>query len=191
VDRLRADGAELIDVRPMGAYAAGHIPGSLSIALRPAFASWLGWVVSQDRQLVFVLDRPQDRSDLVRQALGIGYEALAGEVAGGFEAWRDAGRPVSATGFTRTPSVAGPVLDVRQTAEFRQGHVNGAMAIELGSVQLAAGDVPDDVTVMCGHGERAMTAASLLERSGRDATVFEGSPDDWAKASGERLERDQ
>ena len=42
---------------------------------------------------------------------------------------------------------------------------------------------------MCGHGERAMTAASLLERSGREAAVFEGSPRDWARSSGEQLER--
>jgi len=74
---------------------------------------------------VFVLDRSQDRLDLVRQALGIGYEALAGEVAGGFEAWRDAGRPVSATALTQTPSVAGPVLDVRQKSKFRQGTSTG------------------------------------------------------------------
>jgi len=49
VNRLRGEGADLVDGRPMAAYAAGHIPGSLSIALRPAFASWLGWVVSPDR----------------------------------------------------------------------------------------------------------------------------------------------
>ena len=39
---------------------------------------------------------------------------------------------------------------------------------------------------MCGHGERAMTAASLLERGGRQAAVFEGSPADWARTFGEQ-----
>jgi rhodanese-related sulfurtransferase len=188
VDRLRADGAELIDARSMEAFAVGHIPGSLSIALRPAFASWLGWMVLPDRPLVFVLNEGQNRSDLVRQALGIGYEMLAGEVAGGVEAWREAGRPVAATALTRTASV-GPVLDVRQASEYDAGHVRGAAAIELGTLSRHVADVPERVTVMCGHGERAMTAASLLERSGRDAAVFEGSPRDWARSSGEPLER--
>jgi glyoxylase-like metal-dependent hydrolase (beta-lactamase superfamily II) len=44
-DRVRAQlagGAVLIDARPFTAFAAGHIPGALSIALRPQFASWLG-----------------------------------------------------------------------------------------------------------------------------------------------------
>jgi hydroxyacylglutathione hydrolase len=188
VDRLRAAGAELIDARSMEAFAAGHIPGSLSIALRPAFASWLGWLVLPDRPLVFVLDRGQDRSDLVRQALGIGYEALAGEVAGGFDAWRDAGRPVAATALRHT-AAAGPVLDVRQASEFASGHVRGAAGVELGSLSRRVADVPERVTVMCGHGERAMTAASLLERGGHEAAVFEGSPRDWARSSGEPLER--
>jgi hydroxyacylglutathione hydrolase len=41
---------------------------------------------------------------------------------------------------------------------------------------------------MCGHGERAMTGASLLERAGnRDLTVLRGGPSDWSAASGRRL----
>jgi rhodanese-related sulfurtransferase len=39
------------------------------------------------------------------------------------------------------------------------------------------------MVVMCGHGERAATAASLLERAGRtDISVLVGGPDDWAAA---------
>jgi glyoxylase-like metal-dependent hydrolase (beta-lactamase superfamily II)/rhodanese-related sulfurtransferase len=189
VDRLVADGAELVDARPMGAFASGHIPGSLSIALRPAFASWLGWIVPPDRQLVFVLGRSQDRTDLVRQAFGIGYESLAGEVAGGIEAWRDDGREVATTALRRTPVETGQILDVRQASEFEEVHVHGAMAIELGSMPSLGANVPDGVTIMCGHGERAMTAASLLERRGREAAVFEGSPADWARSSGGGLVR--
>jgi len=39
--------------------------------------------------------------------------------------------------------------------------------------------------VMCGHGERAMTGASVLEQAGRrNLTVLVGGPADWAAASG-------
>ena len=59
--------------------------------------------------------------------------------------------------------------------------------MELGD--LAAAALPDvPLTVMCGHGERAMGAASLLERAGRpDVTVLVGGPEDWARATGRRL----
>jgi rhodanese-related sulfurtransferase len=46
------------------------------------------------------------------------------------------------------------------------------------------------VTVMCGHGERAMTAASLLARAGhKDLRVAHGGPQDWQRATGQALAR--
>src|SRR5919197_952664 len=127
VRRLVAKGAELIDARPIRAFAAGHVPGALSIPLRAAFATWLGWLVDDDRPLLVVMDPGQDRGDLVRQALKVGYERLAGELAGGMAAWDAAGLPSA-----RIPLVevaerpGGTVLDVRQDAEFAAGHVPGA-----------------------------------------------------------------
>jgi len=60
--------------------------------------------------------------------------------------------------------------------------VPGARHVELGELPERAGDVPaGPVVVMCGHGERAMTAASLLEGAGRlDVGVLVGGPDDVA-----------
>jgi rhodanese-related sulfurtransferase len=41
---------------------------------------------------------------------------------------------------------------------------------------------------MCGHGERAMTAASLLQRAGHDGlAVLAGGAPDWAAATGRPL----
>lgn len=78
VRRLDSDeGAVVIDVRPIASFSAGHIPGAVSIELRPAFATWLGWVVPPDRPIVFVLNDRQDRAEVVRQALKVGYERLA------------------------------------------------------------------------------------------------------------------
>ena len=87
---LHGDGV-LVDVRPIADFAAGHVPGSLSIELRPVFSSWLGWVVEPDRPLIFILGDEQDRDELVRQCLDVGYEMLAGEIDGGIDAWRAAG----------------------------------------------------------------------------------------------------
>ncbi len=43
---------------------------------------------------------------------------------------------------------------------------------------------------MCWHGERAATAASMLERGGPTAVaVLPGGPPDWADATGLALER--
>jgi hydroxyacylglutathione hydrolase len=191
VARGIAAGAELVDVRPIEAFAAGHIADSLSIALRPAFASWLGWLVAPDRPLIFVLDHEQDRHDLVRQALGIGYERLEGELAGGIEAWSGSGRPIATTKLATTPYPdRSPLVDVRQASEYRTGHVPGAMPVELGDLAGSAiGDLPSEAVYMCGHGERAMTAASLAQRAGHGAAVFVGGPRDWSRRTGSPLVR--
>ncbi len=85
VDRHVAAGGVVVDARPVAAFSAAHVPGSLSNTLRPVFASWLGWLVEPQRPIVFVLDENQDRDELVRQCLDVGHELLVGELAGGID----------------------------------------------------------------------------------------------------------
>jgi hydroxyacylglutathione hydrolase len=191
-----AGGGVLVDARPVTAFAAGHVPGALSIALRPQFASWLGWLLDDTEPLVFVLDDDQDRGELARQCRTIGYDHLAGELAGGMVAWREAGLPEDQLPVVEAERLGDPpgvVLDVRQASEVAGGHLPGAVAVELGA--LAGDPLPAElpagpVTVMCGHGQRATTGASLLQRAGRkDLRVALGGPEDWRRATGRPLTR--
>jgi hydroxyacylglutathione hydrolase len=196
VQQHLAAGGMVIDARPVTAFAAGHVPGAISIELRPAFASWLGWLLDDTQPLVFVLDDGQDRGELARQCRTIGYDHLAGELAGGMAAWRAANLPqaqLPVVEAERLDEHAGVVLDVRQASEVADGHLPGAVAVELGALagdQLPA-QLPDGpVTVMCSHGQRAMTAASLLERAGRkELRVVHGGPREWQRATGQALAR--
>jgi rhodanese-related sulfurtransferase len=66
--------------------------------------------------------------------------------------------------------------------------VPGALHVELGQVADRAADITANAIVACGHGERAMTAASLLERAGRhDLAVLDGGPSDWSDTLGRPL----
>ncbi|HYM96301.1 MAG TPA: MBL fold metallo-hydrolase [Candidatus Sulfotelmatobacter sp.] len=183
--RQQVAGATVIDVRPFVDFARGHIPGALSITLRPAFASWLGWIVPAERPLVFVRSPDQDPRELVAQCLKIGYETLVGELQGGMDAWRAAGLPESGVALRQVgDDVQGVLLDVRQAGEWADGHIPGAHHLELGSVGLSAGRIPPGpLTIYCGHGERAMTAASLLQAQGRqELAVLDGGFDAWRDA---------
>jgi hydroxyacylglutathione hydrolase len=196
VQQHLASGGVVVDARPITTFAAGHIPGALSIALRPAFASWLGWLLDDTQPLVFVLDEDQDRAELARQCRTIGYDHLVGELAGGMAAWRAANLPQAQLPVVEAEQLGdqpGVVLDVRQASEVADGHLPGAVAVELGALvgdQLPA-ELPDGpVAVMCAHGERAMTAASLLERAGhKELRVVHGGPRDWLRATGQALAR--
>jgi glyoxylase-like metal-dependent hydrolase (beta-lactamase superfamily II)/rhodanese-related sulfurtransferase len=194
VHRLREGGAELVDVRPVKDFGAGHIPGSLSIPLRPAFATWLGWLVEPDRPLVFVRNVDQDPAEIAWQALKVGYERIAGELAGGLSSWTAEGGTVNGIPLVDAAAVGDrAVLDVRQTGEFTEGHLPGAIHVELGALATGAAEPPaeppaEPMVVMCGHGERAMTAASLLARSGtRDLAVLVGGAEDWSDVTGRPL----
>ena len=188
--QLLGDGGYVLDVRPVRDYAAGHVPGSVSIPLREQFATWLGWLLPPDVPIVVVRNPDQDPAEILWPALAIGYRGLAGELAGGLTAWTAAG------GQLRTTALVGPstmdaavVVDVRQRSEHDTGHLPGAELVELGELAGRAVDLPGgSATVMCGHGERAATGASLLERAGRtDLSIFVGGPEDWAAATGDGL----
>jgi hydroxyacylglutathione hydrolase len=172
-------------------YADGHIPGSVSIPLRPQYATWLGWLLPPDPPIVIVRNPDQNPDDILWPALAIGYRTIVGELAGGITAWVADGGQLRTTGLRQPATVDTPVLvDVRQDSEHAAGHLPRAELIELGDLADRAADLPSGaVTVMCGHGERAATAASLLERAGRtDLSIMLGGPGDWAEATGLRLD---
>ena len=187
-----ADGGQLVDVRPAADYAAAHIPRSISIPLRDQFATWLGWLLPDDTPIMFVVADGQDLDEIVWQGYKIGYERLTGHLAGGMDAWRTAGFPATTTAFvTADKAPAGPYVDVRQQAEYADGHVPDAVHLELGSLAHNAAEAPRGAIVACGHGERAMTAASVLERAGHTGlTVLSGGPADYAAAHGTTLARE-
>jgi hydroxyacylglutathione hydrolase len=186
---LVAAGAEVVDVRPVASFARAHPAGALSIPFQPAFASWLGWLAPDDRPLVVLREEGQDAAEILWQALKIGYGNIAGEIAGGIEAWHEAGLPTTAIDLVSPADVAGSrVLDIRQDHEYAAGHLPGAAHLELGAVaehvaDPATGPVEGPVVVMCGHGERAMSAASLLVRAGTAGVrVLDGGAEDVARA---------
>ncbi len=186
-----ADGAVLVDARPVDRFSRAHIRGAVSIPLRPVFASWLGWLLPADRPVVIVRDRDQDPAEIAWQVTKIGYDNVIGELDGGIDAWVAAGNATAGIALLGAGDLDGrKVLDIRQRSEYLDGHLPGAVHIELGDMPQRAADIRDEpAVVMCGHGERAMGAASLLETAGHhDLAVLDGGPQDWVRATGGRLE---
>ncbi|MFL6244202.1 MAG: rhodanese-like domain-containing protein [Acidimicrobiia bacterium] len=184
---LVAGGAWLVDARPIHAWARRHPRGAVSIELRPAFASWLGWVIPFGAPIVLLVD-DADRAEAVRLARRIGYDRVLGWIAGGIDAWTAADLPTRCTEETDAPGArqrianGATLLDVRQRAELDSVRIPDALHLELGDI--IAGRTPDadDAVVFCGHGERSATAASLLERRGISAVNLVGGMGAWEAA---------
>lgn len=189
-------GAQVVDVRRSADFAAGHIPGSLSVAFRPAFPTWLGWLADPQRPMVFVRSPNQDPEDIAWAAAKVGFDTLAGELDVSHPGWGDASTLRTSSLIAAGHLISGdeaswPVVDVRQIAEFNADHITGACNVELGGIAKQLSDLPVcPIVLMCGRGERALTAASILERAGRtDVAVLDGGAADWARSANRPLER--
>ena len=81
---------------------------------------------------------------------------------------------------------AGSVIavDVRQQAEWKTGHIRGAVHIPLTQLAHRLGQLPRDTTIVtvCRSGHRSSIAARTLNRSGHDVLNLRGGMNAWTRA---------
>ena len=188
-------GEAVVDMRSIHDYARSHIPGVFHVELRPAFASWVGWVVPFGTPVLLVSETTEVHEYAVRQLIRIGYDNLPGYLDGGMVAWEREGLPVERVPVLTMRRVRQRlqdgeplvVMDVRQAHEWTAGHIPDAELVEAGALPHAELQLPRDrlVATHCGHGQRAATALSVLEQRGyeRLALITEGV-DEWRNAGG-------
>ena len=86
----------VIDVREYPEYAAGHIPGSELVPLGTLDTASKNWSLEQEFQVVCRTGR---RAEQARQFLDAkGFHSVE-VLRGGFELWKNAGKPVAATAY--------------------------------------------------------------------------------------------
>lgn len=174
--KARMDSAIVIDTRTPEAFASGHIPGSYSIVLK-MLSVFAGWIHDGQQPVLLVLRDIADLREAVEALQRVGSDTVIGVLAGGFEAWRDAGFDLAQAPALTPAELAGHgamrVLDVRDDAEFEEGHhprashlYVGYIATELERVVPPIGD-GEEIAVTCSVGNRASLAVSILLRLGR------------------------
>lgn len=169
VTHAAGHGAALVDTRPPDHFAEGHVPGALSIGLGNTFATWAGSLIPIDREVVLVLERPDDLEPAVTQLRRAGFDRVIGYLEGGMDAWPGDVETLPRLDVRQLPANGTTVLDVRELSEWRDGHIAGAVHIPGAQLPGRLDDVPaGPVAVVCGSGYRSAIAASLLLREGRD-----------------------
>jgi rhodanese-related sulfurtransferase len=185
-------GANVLDVRPGEQFAAGHVPGSIGIALSGQFASWAGGILGIHSNPILVGDSDGEIEEARMRLARVGVEEVRGFLAGGFAAWQKAGMAVLETPQISVQELrerlrAGKVtvLDVRREGEWRAGHIAEAdwRALDTFPHGLSALDGHQPIAVHCKSGYRSMIACSLLERAGhRNVINVAGGFDAWHAA---------
>lgn len=175
-ERVRNEGALMLDCRSPEAFGGGHIPGALNVGAGSSFPTWAGTVLPPDRPYLVVLEKVEDLWTTCWELLRIGYDLPKGWLAGGIEAWRTAARPIKTlpewTVWDLQERMASErdliVLDVRQPREWVDGHIKNALHITGAELPQRLNEVPKDrsVAVICGSGYRSSVSSSLLAHHG-------------------------
>ena len=190
VAALIGEGAAVVDVRQGRDYDRGHIPGSYSVGLDGPFSAWVGWLVPRGRTIVLAGGTDAQHREAQRQLYRIGFDAVAGALDGGMDAWHAGGRELSTFETVDVEDMAAwilsaepmTVVDARDEHEWSGGHVPGAVHIYVPDVPHRAVEIPLEapVAVHCASGYRAGIAASLLEQAGLKRIIHVNGPySDW------------
>jgi glyoxylase-like metal-dependent hydrolase (beta-lactamase superfamily II)/rhodanese-related sulfurtransferase len=177
VMEMQAAGAQVLDTREPGEFAAAHLKGSLNIGLGGQYATWAGTILKHDQPIVIIAAPGRETESALR--LGrIGFDHVAGFLRDGLESLRARPDLVDTTERLSAPvaseRLAPPgdslAIDVRTPREREQRSIVGSMHMPLSRLTEKIGEIPRDrpLIVFCAGGYRSSIAASVLQRAGFD-----------------------
>jgi len=172
-----AHGVSVVDARPKGDFAAGHLPGSFAVEMRNDFGIWVGWVLPFNAPLVLVMNPDQEAEEALRQLSRIGFDDVRGVIKD-LTDW-DTGLSsyalVNKQEFTEAVASGAQTLDVRAPNEREVSSIADSTYCYVPDIADAVPDVLDSdrpLWVACETGYRANLAASILEGEGYDLHVL-------------------
>jgi hydroxyacylglutathione hydrolase len=181
LDEPRA-GAQILDVRSIEAFAAGHHPGALSVPVSGTRFSTKAAFVLDRGPVVVVASDEDEATDAMRGLWSVGQLDIAGYVLGG---GTESLELVQIEQLDALLKAGAELIDVREKDERDSGYIAGSRNIPYRLLALGQADLPRDrkIVTICEVGPRAAIAASILRARGFDAApVVHGGIDAWMAA---------
>lgn len=181
----------VVDARPASAFAKAHFARVINIPLNKSFPTWAGWLLSYDRP-IYVLCEEDQVDAVVHDLQSIGLDQVAATMSPAVVGrLPDADVRVHSYTEVRPEQVVKAVengdvyvLDVRNSAEWSEGHIAQAHHVMLGTLAARLSEVPKDKTILvhCRSGARSAIAASILQAGGvMDVQNMLGGYDEWLR----------
>jgi glyoxylase-like metal-dependent hydrolase (beta-lactamase superfamily II)/rhodanese-related sulfurtransferase len=182
LDELEGPGEALVlDIRPVDVFAAGHVPGAISVALDGgSFATRAAFVLGVSEPVVLHVRSRVEAEEAARLLAAVGLFEARGWFTGAGAETTPTITVHELTAMLERGNVQ--LLDVRETSEQESHPLWGAIERPyrlLRDAPPAGLDTRLPVFTICASGARAMLAASLLARQELDArAVVGGGADD-------------
>lgn len=176
-------GALILDTRNAAEFYKGFIPQSINIGLKGDFAPWVGSMIVDVQQPIFLVCDDCTEEETITRLSRVGFDNVLGYLKGGFESWKNSGKEIdtihriSPEEFAEKFNENSKVIDVRKEGEYAAEHVNDAYSKPLAYINDWVGNInPDEHFFLhCAGGYRSMIAASILQARGyRNFTEVEG-----------------
>src|SRR5262245_23377382 len=173
---------QVLDVRPLEAFAAGHFPGALNVPVSGTRFSTKAAFVLGDGPVVISASDEAEVALATRCLRSVGFIELTGYVLGG---GTEALELVEIDQLDALLANGAELIDVREKDERDTGYIAGSRNIPYRLLALGEADLPRDkrIVTICEMGPRAAIAASILAAHGFDAhPVVNGGIDTWVAA---------
>lgn len=167
----------ILDCRSEESMAEGFIPGSICIELNDRFEDWATSLLPVEYNYLLVAAPGKEEEAILRMGKA-GINSIAGYLENGFSNWKQSGESIDLVIQVEPDELAMDipfdenllVLDVRNEAEFADGHVKNALNIPLKSmIDPGVMAILDEKNNLYVHGRsdyQSFIAASLLKRQG-------------------------
>ncbi|PGZ11709.1 Zn-dependent hydrolase [Bacillus cereus] len=181
---------QIVDIRDVEGFAAGHIEKSINIPYNNSFTTWCGWLLDYKTETLIILDEEKVKvEEVIRGFESIGLDNSITfaplKVIQRFDRLESYKEKTSIELYPHIKGGSVRVLDVRSKKEWEEGHLHDAIHITLGNLFEKLDDVPKDcpIVLQCRTGLRSAIAASILQRAGiKEVVNLKGGFLAWKKA---------
>ena len=176
IDQDKDNNYYIFDTRDQTESTIGFIPTSIILSLKIAYTTYMLGTIDLNANIIFVT-QPRYEMDSIIPAMQAGYTNIVGYLDGGFDAWKNAKKPIERVVYE--PSTKDHVeelvklnsfiIDIREVNEFKDvGIVGGSVLAPLSNFNKHEKDGVVDKTknvyVLCKSGGRACIAYTYLKK---------------------------
>lgn len=177
--------AALLDPRPPHIFGLGHRRGALNVVGNDSFGARVGATVPFGTGCVILTDDAEQAERLRGQLARIGYDEVLGYASPAPDgAALERVEQLDPAGARERIAAGDLLLDVRESAEWREARIRGAVHIPYADLRARLAELPPDraVVAYCASGVRSSLAASLLRSAGLRAGDLRGGLASWQRA---------
>ncbi len=175
-DLVRRDTTVVLDTRAFEAFGGLHVPGSYHIDLRGNFATFAGWIIPPDKDILLVSETPEQAREATVWLQRVGLDRAVGYLEGGMNQWAQAGfaigrvQQISAEELRQMAAGkrSGILVDVRAPGEYEGYHLEKAINIPVQDLRTRYRELDKNlpVVIVCSTGIRSSIGGSILKMKG-------------------------